>query len=172
MLLPGQNSFSEKFRSVIKKTLYELDPDVICEQGGLLALLAGLKDPALEAATRSGYAVINADSRQLSACNGQRLGKIIYFSMVADNVMVRRHLGAGGTAVFIREGQVLAATGGRARAIAGANHDGRLLSHLIKLEDALAAAAGLLALGIHPGELWQSAEDRGADNPKNAAIKS
>lgn len=174
MVLPGQNKFSERFRSVIKKALYDLEPDVLDKQGDFWALLAGLKDLAVEEANLSGYAVINADNRQVSAGTGQGVGKVIYFSIVADNVMIRHHLGAGGTAVFIREGQVLAATGGRAKSIAGVNHVGKFSSKSISLEDALAAAAGLLALGIHPGELLHDpgTEEKGVTTPENAAIKS
>lgn len=148
MFLPDQNRFQTELRNMIKKMMDE-------NHDNHLGLLAGLKGPALEAARLSGYTVLNADDHQLPAGAGQGMKKVIYFSVAADNVMVRRHLGAGGTAVFIREGQVLAATGGRARLIATLDRNDGFPPEQLSLEDALAAAAGFLALGIHPGELWR-----------------
>lgn len=121
MFLRGRDKFNEKFYLVARQALNGLEPGVMNENGGLLVLLAGLKELAVEAACLSGYRVINADNWQASNGAGKGLGKVIYFSSIAGNIMVRRHLGVGGTAVFVREGQVLSATGGVAKHIAAAN---------------------------------------------------
>ena len=155
MLLPDAHKFRSGLRTVIKEALDSRNPcDLNCQGEDPLLRLAALKDLALEAATLSGCAVINADTRKAPSHTCQEAREVIYFSLTPDNVIIKRHLGVGGTAVFIREEQVLAATGGRARSIAATNHLSSHVDEPVKLEDALSAAAGFLALGIKPGELW------------------
>jgi hypothetical protein len=64
-------------------------------------------------------------------------------------------------AVFIREGKVLVANGCRSRIIIKTKTT-RNVPGSNRLEDALAAAAGLMVLGVHPEEVWRC---RGLQNP-------
>jgi hypothetical protein len=170
MFLRGRDEFNEKFYSVAGQALKSLEPCVTKEDGGLLLLLAAMKDLAVEAACLSGYRVINADNWQLSSGAGRVSGKVIYFSSIDDNILVRRHLGVGGAAVFVRDGQVLSATGGVAKPIAPAHDPANCQRNQGRLQDALAAAAAFLALGIQPGELWPGSglKEQDAADPGSA----
>jgi|GEM_PF-6643016 len=170
MFLPDQNKLPARIRNVIQRRLEDLESAAMDRRGDCLSLLADLKETALEAARLSGCAVLSADGRQPSPPAGQGMKKLIYFSVTADSVVVRRHLGVGGTAVFIREDQVLAATGGRAKLIATINSNDGFSPEQFQLEDALAAAAGFLALGIQPWELWPENGPRDAMMTDNTTL--
>ncbi len=150
MFWPGRKNFGDSLFSRVEKTVQEsiYNPNLQEQQKDPVPGLAGLKDMALEAALRAGYRVVNADGRQVQNSSGQQDGIVIYYSSASDNMMVRRHLGAGGLAVFVRDGKILAASGCGVRIISDAGCGGT--ADLSELDDALAAAAGLLALGILP----------------------
>lgn len=118
-----------------------------------LLRLAALRELVLRAAGRFGYKVVNADKMHELYPDGVK-GQVIYYSVNPDNAVVRRHLGAGGKAVFVRDGKVLVANGCRSRTISRTSSRKVLDTGL--LEDALAAAAGLEVLGVQPEEVWRS----------------
>lgn len=120
-----------------------------------LLRLAGLRELVLQAAGRFGCEVVNADSLQESYPAGRLKGRIVYYSVYPDNAVVRRHLGAGGMAVFVREGKVLVANGCRSRTITKITTQPCSVSDAHQLENALAAAAGLMVLGVQPEEVWR-----------------
>ncbi len=153
MLWPGRYKSGESFSAEVEKTVKESAslPNVNGEH--FLTQLSGLKEMALDVALRAGYRVVNADGRQVKNSSRQEDGIVIYYSTASDNVVVRRHLGVGGMAVFIREGKVLVASGCGAKIIANAGCSDS--PDLIDLHDALAAVAGLLAAGIYPEQFWR-----------------
>ncbi|HHU85379.1 MAG: hypothetical protein ACOX86_01750 [Pelotomaculaceae bacterium] len=150
MSWPGRINFRDSIFSRVEKTVREsiYNPNVQEQQKDPVPGLAGLKDMAIEAALRAGYRVVNADGRRFKNSSGEQDGIVIYYSSASDNMLVRRHLGAGGLAVFVQDGKILAASGCGVRIIADAG--GGSPADLSELDDALAAAAGLLALGILP----------------------
>lgn len=150
MLGPSRKRFRDSFFSRVERAVQEsiFNSNSPGQRRNPVPGLAGLKEMALEAARRAGYRVVSADRRQVKNNSGQREGIVIYYSSASDNRVVKRHLGAGGLAVFVREGKILAASGWGARIIADAGHG--CSAEPGELDDALAAAAGLLALGIFP----------------------
>ena len=77
--------------------------------------LAYVKSIVLETVKPDGYAVINADDPYAAELAKRVQSDIIYFSLEPDNLIVRRHLGAGGKAVFVKEGTIYAAEGKTAK---------------------------------------------------------
>ncbi|TEB08450.1 Cyanophycin synthetase [Pelotomaculum schinkii] len=154
MLNSGTEWLSMEFYSSIQKFVdeYRQGPDAPRSR---LLRLAGLRELVLQAAGRFGYEVVNADSQQELYPAGRLKGRVVYYSVYPDNAVVRRHLGAGGMAVFIREGKVLVANGCRSRTITKTKTHPCNVSDANRLEDALAAAAGLMVLGVRPEEVWR-----------------
>ena len=60
--------------------------------------LARVKGVVAEAVRADGYAVLNADDDRVAAMADQVRGKVAYFSMDADNPLVRSHVQRGGIA--------------------------------------------------------------------------
>lgn len=162
MLNSAYERLSIKVYSAIQKFADQYRQDSIPRSR--LLRLAVLRDPAVRAAGRIGYKVVNADSLQEVHPGDRNQGWVVYFSVYPDNAVIRRHLGAGGMAVFIREGKVLSANGSRSRMITKTTPRGSLDSN--QLEDALAAAAGLMVLGVHPETVWRRGEQH-CKNPSN-----
>lgn len=164
MLFSGDERLSMEVYSSIQKYVDGRHQDADVPSSPLLCL-AGLRELAVQAAGRFGYEVINADSLQDVDPAGRIKGQVVYFSVYPENAVVRRHLGAGGMAVFIREGMVLVADGYRSRIITKTKTTPRSVTDLNQLEDALAAAAGLMVLGVQPEDVWVG---RGHRNPELA----
>lgn len=115
------------------------------------SILASLKEPVLHAAVKCGYEVVNADRIPVNWYGSRGNMQIVYYSSNADNTVVRRHLGAGGRAVFLREGRVFGASGSMVRTICDTATNPRALDTAL-LYAALASVAGLLVLGIFQEE--------------------
>ncbi len=73
--------------------------------------LVWVKSLVLEAVRPDGYAVLNADDDSLQQVQSQLRSRCILFSLQADNLQVRRHLGAGGRAVFLKDDWICLAAG-------------------------------------------------------------
>lgn len=132
--------------------------------------LADVKAVVLEAVKREGYAVINADDPYACSLAGRTKGRIIYFSRSEDNLQVHRHLAEGGRAVTVKNGAIVYAHRGHdslivdLRSIPCTFH-GRLQHNV---ENALAAAAAGVALGLDNGAIRQALQSFTAserDNP-------
>ena len=80
--------------------------------------LAKVKSLVVETVRPDGFAVLNADDRYAPALAARAGGEIVYFSVEPDNIIIRRHLGIGGKAVFVRDGVIYAAQGKEAQFIA------------------------------------------------------
>ena len=112
--------------------------------------MAMVKSVVAEAVFKRGAAVLNADDSYAAAMADRVRSGIVYFSAVSDNIIVRRHLGAGGTAVFIKNGLMVKATGVKIEKILPVKHISCTFGGIVKhnLFNALAAAAGCAALGV------------------------
>jgi cyanophycin synthetase len=66
--------------------------------------LARVKGVIAEAVHPDGYAVLNADDERVAAMANSVRGKVAYFSMDADNPLVRSHVRRGGIAAVYTEG--------------------------------------------------------------------
>lgn len=79
--------------------------------------MANIKSLILERTKRSGYALINADDPNVVSIAARVKAHIVYFSLEADNIIIRRHLGVGGNAFFVRDGMIYAAVGNQSRPV-------------------------------------------------------
>ncbi|MGB3295953.1 MAG: cyanophycin synthetase [Phormidesmis sp.] len=68
--------------------------------------LAKLKAVVAEAVHANGYVVLNADDERVAAMADHVKGKVAYFSMDADNPLVRSHVQNGGVAAVYEEGHI------------------------------------------------------------------
>jgi cyanophycin synthetase len=82
-----------------------------------LADMANIKSLVLERTKRTGYVLINADDPNVVSIVERVKAHIVYFSLEADNIIIRRHLGVGGHAFFVKGGMIYAAQGNQSRPI-------------------------------------------------------
>lgn len=75
--------------------------------------LVHVKSLVAEAVYQGGTVVLNADDPYVHHIAGRVWAEVIYTSMQSENITVRRHLGNGGRAVFVRRGTILASQGNR-----------------------------------------------------------
>ncbi|HEV2864076.1 MAG TPA: cyanophycin synthetase [Pyrinomonadaceae bacterium] len=129
-------------------------------QDGIESLedLVYVKSLVAERVREGGTLVLNADDEHLARlAESPRVSRInkrvVYFSMRENHVLIRKHLDAGGTAYFLRDGRVMEAAG-----------DGAELSVLevagvpatlggtaeFQVANVLAAVAACRALGLGP----------------------
>lgn len=79
--------------------------------------LAHIKSLVLEMVAVSGTAVINADDVFALNLASRVQADVIYFSLEPHNIIIRRHLGLGGRAVFVRNGMIYLAEGSDSEAL-------------------------------------------------------
>lgn len=112
--------------------------------------MAFVKSLIAETVGREGYVILNAGDLRVANMEKKCRGKVIYFSLEAENIIVRRHLGAGGIAVYVKKGSINVAKGNSATEIISIKDIPCTLSGLAvhNIENVLAATAGCLGLGI------------------------
>lgn len=112
--------------------------------------LLHVKALLVETVRPTGWAVLNADDAWTLPLAGRCRGRVCLFSTRAETLPVTRHRLAGGRALIVRAGQLVAVTGAReervmpVRAIGG-TWEGRLG---FMVGNALAAAGALWSLGV------------------------
>lgn len=79
--------------------------------------MAYIKSLILERTQAKGYAILNADDAQVVSLASRIKAPIIYFSLEADNIIIRRHLGVGGKTFFVKNGVIYAANGARSQPV-------------------------------------------------------
>lgn len=112
--------------------------------------LVWVKSLVLEAVREDGYAVINADDPYSLEAMEKVNCQLILFSLQADNIHVRQHLGIGGQAVFVRQGTICVGHGSECTPLIHI-HDVPITfsGHaLYNVSNALASCAALLGLGV------------------------
>ena len=120
--------------------------------------LVWVKSLVLEAVRPDGYAVLNADDPHTEVLLAQQRSNVILFSRQADNILVRRHLGIGERAVFVRDGNIHLAAGATSESLLALQDvpitfGGRADYNVA---NALAASAVLWALGIDAAVIRKS----------------
>ncbi|TLM99106.1 cyanophycin synthetase, partial [bacterium] len=114
--------------------------------------MAKIKSLIGETVNPKGYTILNADDRYVAGLVSRMRSRIVFFSTAGDNIMVKRHLGAGGTAVFVKNKTVVAACGNKlskllpVKSIPCTFHG--IAQH--NVENALAAVAACWVLGVSP----------------------
>ena len=123
-------------------------------QDGITSLdaLADVKALILETVKKSGYAIINGDDAYARMMARRARGTVVFVSMHADNHLVRRHLGAGGTAFYLRGGTAWRADGAKEVPLVSLRDApitlGGRADH--QMQNCLFACAGATLLGIAP----------------------
>lgn len=123
-------------------------------QDGIYTLedLFHVKSLVAEAVYREGAVVLNADDPFVNELAERAWGSIIYTSTKNENINIRRHLGKGERAIFIKRGMIIAAQGCRA-IIVGRVRDFPLTLEgkaLHQVENLLLALAACWGYGISP----------------------
>lgn len=112
--------------------------------------LAFIKSLVVERVKSSGYALLNADDPYVAQMSQRVHCNIAYFSTKSDNILVRRHLGAGGMAFFVKQGALYAAIGRQSKRLAYIREIpityGGAASH--NVQNALVAAAASYVMKI------------------------
>jgi cyanophycin synthetase len=97
--------------------LTNIQPDHFGQDGiESLEDLVYIKSLVAERVRDGGTLVLNADDEHLARLADEPrvradLKRVVYFSLRANHVLVRKHLDAGGTAFYVRNGRVCEATG-------------------------------------------------------------
>ncbi len=77
-----------------------------------------IKSLIVEMVNAAGFALLNADDPCVTALTGRAEGEVVFFTTEGDNLIVRRHLGIGGKAFFVKDGIIYAASSNVARPVA------------------------------------------------------
>lgn len=127
--------------------------------------LARVKSLVAEVVKPHSYVVLNADDPYVVAMAKKTRGKVIYFSVNKDNIHVRRHLGLGGVAVFVRRGMILLCQGAQVYKICAVKQlpitFGGMAKH--NVQNALAALAAGWALGLSTEAMQKSLQNFQSD---------
>jgi len=112
--------------------------------------LARVKRTVIEAVTRGGTGVLNADDPLVAAMADHCPGAVVYFGRSAGNPLIAGHRALGGKAAFIGESALMLATGGREEMLtplsrAAMTHGGKVG---FQIENSLAGAAAAWSLGV------------------------
>ncbi|SDF22584.1 cyanophycin synthetase [Sporomusa acidovorans] len=73
--------------------------------------LAYIKSLVVERVLPEGAVLLNADDSRVVMLRARSKGEIVYFSTQPDNIIIRRHLGEGGKACFVKKGAIYLADG-------------------------------------------------------------
>ncbi len=117
--------------------------------------LVHVKALVAEAVTADGTVVLNADDPNWRILAERARRQVIYFSMQAQNMVVRHHLAAGGRAVFCRRGQLIFAQGADEQVLLDLSaipitFDGKAEHNVA---NSMAASAALWAFGLSLDEI-------------------
>ncbi|MBX5467081.1 MAG: cyanophycin synthetase [Firmicutes bacterium] len=130
-----------------------IGPDHLGQDGvETLEDLVHLKALVVDVVRREGAAVLNADDPLVQSMAPRCRGRVVWFSLHGDNVVVTRHLEAGGAAVVVRQGHLVWAVGSRRSRLIGVRALPAALGGVaaINVANAAAAAAAALAMGLPP----------------------
>ncbi|MDF2569284.1 MAG: cphA, partial [Sporomusa sp.] len=73
--------------------------------------LAYIKSLVIETVRLDGFVLLNADDQRIVSLKSRAKAEIVYFSSQPDNLIIRRHLGEGGKACFVKNGIIYLASG-------------------------------------------------------------
>jgi len=131
--------------------------------------IAHVKSLVAEVVKPHSYVVLNADDAHVLNMTKHTKGRVIFFSTEKDNIHVRKHLGLGGTAVFVRRGMILLCQGSHIFRICAVKQipvtwEGKAKHNI---HNALAAVAAGWALGLSALAIRNSLQDFSSDAEHN-----
>ncbi|WP_242968579.1 cyanophycin synthetase [Sulfobacillus sp. hq2] len=120
--------------------------------------LTHLKALIVDVTRPTGACVLNADDLRVASMAHRTKARIVWFSLREDNPIVLDHLASGGEAVVLSRGFLVYRHGTQARRIIGgralpASWRGRVT---FNVQNAMAAAAAALAMGLEPAFIGRS----------------
>ena len=120
--------------------------------GGIQSVeeMAGIKALVVEALEKGGTAVLNGDDPWSMEIARRVTEKIIYFSLLEDNLRVKRHLATGQEAFFVKKNRLIMASGEHYRTILPVRDIPICMGGLaaFNIANALAAAAACYSIGV------------------------
>ena len=127
--------------------------------------LAHVKSLVAEVVKPHSYVVLNADDPYVVAMAKKTKGRVIYFSIHKDNIHVRKHLGLGGTAIFVRRGIILLCQGSQIYRMGAVRQLPITLEGMAvhNIQNALAALAAGWALGLSAETMRKSLQNFHSD---------
>lgn len=134
-----------------------------------LGQLAMVKALVVEALEKGGNAVLNADDPWSREIARRVKENIVLFSLRKDNILVRRHLGTGQKAFFIRKGILTFAQGDRWQNILSMKEVTIGMKGLagFNIANALAAAAACYSVGVPLSVIKQGLKNFGCEKTHN-----
>lgn len=117
--------------------------------------LAYVKSLIIETVRPDGTALLNADDRRVAALKARAKAKIVYFSTQPDNIIVRRHLGEGGKACFVKNDVIYLADGKTEQALMKVSDIPITLNGVAyhNTQNAVIAAAACWSQGLSIGDI-------------------
>jgi cyanophycin synthetase len=139
--------------------------------GGIETLeqLARVKSTIVDVVAPDGSAVLKADDPLVADMARNCRGKVIFFALDGAHPVLAAHRDGGGRAVFVRDGMIVLAEGGREELLASLSrvpmtHRGRVG---FQVENAMMAAAAAWSLGV-PSATIRDALESFAATPEQA----
>lgn len=131
--------------------------------------IAHVKSLVAEVVRPHSYVVLNADDPLVAQMAKRTKGRVIYFSAEKDNICVRKHLGKGGTAVFVRRGVILLCQGSNCCKICSVKQIPVTWNGLAKhnIHNVLASVAAGWALGLSAVAIRNSLQNFSSDAEHN-----
>lgn len=119
--------------------------------------LAFVKSLVVESVKSEGYAVLNADDSFAAYLIERAVSSIFLFSKDKNNPLVRSHMKSGGKAIYVEENTVYIYNGKTATALIDLKDIPITFDGILEcnIENSLAAAASLYALGLNSDSIRQ-----------------
>ncbi|HWR08774.1 cyanophycin synthetase [Sporomusa sp.] len=117
--------------------------------------LAYIKSLVIETVRPDGTALLNADDLRIVTLRSRVKAEIVYFSAKPDNIIVRRHLGEGGKACFVKNGVIYIANGQNEQPVINITDIPLTLQGYAghNIQNAVIATAACWCQGIYPAEI-------------------
>ncbi|HEX3872369.1 MAG TPA: cyanophycin synthetase, partial [Pirellulales bacterium] len=127
--------------------------------------IAQVKRTIIDVVHKHGYGVLKADDSLTAAMAEHCPGQVIFFCRDAEHPVIVAHRAAGGRAVLVRDGSIVAAEGTREESIISLDrvpltHHGRIS---FQVENALATTAAAWGLGLSRETIRTGLETFAAD---------
>ena len=137
--------------------------------------LVHVKSLVAEAVYDDGTVVLNADDPYVHDVAKRVWAEVIYTSLQSGNITVRRHLGNGGRAVFVRRGTILAAQGNRVTPVGrirdfSVTFSGKATHQVENLLSAISACWGYGISARQAGYYLRKFASKLTDNPGRANL--
>jgi cyanophycin synthetase len=131
--------------------------------------IAHVKSLIAEVVRPHSYVVLNADDPLVTPIARKTKGRVIFFSTEKDNITIRKHLGMGGVAIFVRRGMILLCQGEQSYKICPVKNlpstwDGKAIHNV---QNALAAIAVGWSLGLTAEAIRLSLSEFTSDSEYN-----